>query len=317
MCVARVPLSWGWPIIDMSTCEYHVAWRGRPRPADPILPHQALAFALAGQKRLGATSVAREACGNTDLMRLIFTDLCVEAVTVMFHTYRCCTQTVWHPEKVPILENGLPASLPSPRIMRPQNLPSFHWLGRVLQINTKSGGVRGSNMLLQWRLFLSGTLGGLWYDFTVIFPHNCRLPQTQTLLFESDPAHPVFDNDASYVEGLLTAFFMPWMMTGGPTSSQVTGSAQHGTRLDKCRQTFHVRRNGPRLQVFIFGQSVYKQLILASSTFHTPVERRTLMQYGVGGMGGWASIGTHHRIRKRVSFADARRMQVALDCVME
>ena len=305
--------------MHINTSEDHVACRGKPRPATPLLPHQALALALAGHKRLGAGSPAREVCGNADLLRLILADLCVETVMVMFHAFRCCIQTVWVPAKTPTRAHGLPVTLlPTTRVMHPQNLPSFHWLGLVLGINTKSTGARGSNMLLQWRLFLSGTLGALWYDFTVIFPHDCRLPQTQALLFESDPACQVFDNDASYIEGLLTAFFMPWMMTGGPTTSEVAGAAQHATRLgDKCRQTFHVRRNGPRLQVFIFGQSVYKQLILASSTFRTPVERRTLLQHGVGGMGGWASIGSRHRIRKRVPFADARRMTSALDCVME
>jgi len=286
---------------------------------DPILPHHALAFMLAQHTRLGTRAEARVLGGNMDVLRLILRDLFLEPVTLMFTAYRCCIETIWRPTS-PC--KPLPTRLPVMPVMHPVHMPCFKWLGNALDINMKGSGYRYTTMLEQWKSLLSITLQGLWYEYTVIFPHQTRAPEHQILLFDSDPARAVFDNDASYIEGLLSGFFMPWMMTKGASGSIMFNHGRHAIRDNACRP-FVVRRNGDRLQVFVFGCHVSETLrhvLLNCTTLKGKAERRVLLQHGIGGGGGWHVIRNaeiYNRRRRRMPFTDARRIAASLDCVLE
>ena len=281
----------------------------------PLLPHQALAFMLAQHTRLGTRAEARVLGGNADVLRLILRDLFLTPLTVMFTAYRCCIETIWRPispcKRLPLMP-----------VMHPVHMPCFKWLGNALEINMKSSGQRHTTMLEQWKSFLCITLQGLWYEYTVLFPHHTRAPEYQVLLFDSDPARSVFGNDASYIEGLLSGFFMPWMMTKSASGSIMFNHGHHANR-DNTRRPFVVRRNGERLQVFIFGcdvSEVMRHVLLNSTTLKGPAERRVLLQHGIGGQGGWhviRSAEVFNRRRRRMPFSDARRIAASLDCILE
>jgi hypothetical protein len=185
--------------------------------------------------------------------------------------------------------------------------PSIKWLGQLLNVDTVSSGKRTRDLRLRWEHFLHNTLLGMFCNFMIIFPQHTRAWESLTLLYETDPRHPVHANNADYVQGLLDGFFE----CSGRDSKPI----------------FHVRRLGDRLQLFIFGPAAPALPLRFSHTFKAPPEKRTFLQPHEPGMppsyyGQWSGLLLlgRTRKRKRVMYSDFRQYantNTTLSCVLE
>ena len=260
----------------------------------PIMPHEALAFVLALVPRLGANSMVSML--SLDLIRNILHDLHIVVVTVIPKPFRACVWTAWTRVTTAVseIEGGEQA-----QVVRPQYFPSLHWLGKILMVNTTNTSKKTRELKIRWRKFLTETLGGLFYNFTVIFPHMSRRWDTQTILFESDARQPVHGNNADLVQGLVDGFF---------------------DCIGMHKPVFRVRIVEDVMQLFIFGPAASAAALEQSSTFRTPFHKRTLLQphdAGYCSLGGWCRIPTRVRKRKRVMLSDLVQGDHCLDCLLE
>lgn len=263
-----------------------------------ILPHEALAFCMALHPRLGRDA----AVGQLPVEVLRFSVLralsCVR-FNVNFKNFRRMLEPAWITE---FRHHDV-------RLLHP---PSFHTIGRVFSVNTHSQSLGTVRMRRAWDSFLRHVVGGLFYTYTIVF-HGAfnRSPDWAVLVFESCPLRGVFGNDAQYVQGLITGFFAAY------------DPPDRAAALVEARDDFPivVRPLGDRLQTFIFGKHVPRQIYLRSSTFSAPAHARRLLQADIGALGGWHRLFGAALCRMRTKhsapFAEAARRGEALDCVLE
>ena len=284
--------------VDLAVDAIHRLIAGVPigpgEPSQFIMPHEALAFVMGMHARLGACSWIGML--SVDLLRTILRDMQRQVLTVMLRPHRACVEAAW--------TNPAPCASHSsaPRLLRPQYLPSQHWLGRVLGLNTKSSSKSAVAMKQAWRVFFHRELRGVFSFYTVVFPHYTRTWEHQTLVFESEASDSCYGHDHALVLGLLQGFFAAY--AGGRTHHDV----------------FRTRHVGKHLQIFIFGPLAPREVIWNSLVFKTPRETRTLLQpYSLYGI-GWSRIAHWNGTRKRIlysDFASHEHDEKVLDCFFE
>ena len=121
----------------------------------PIMPHEALAFALALSPRLGRASLVQTL--PIDTIRHILKDLLLAHVTIMTRPYRACVQPVWRVAG---------EQFAGQQIMKMRYLPSLLWLGRVLALDV-AGSSSCFRYLAAWRGSNKGCEGRL-HPVTII-----------------------------------------------------------------------------------------------------------------------------------------------------
>lgn len=266
-------------------------------PPSFIMPHQALAVCMALHKRLGMHSPLAHMPVEV-LRHIILQHLVCLAISVHFTNFR----RMLEPSFKRISEGRCGMVYP----------PNFHTIGRVLGVNTHSQSLHTVRMRRAWSVFLLDVVGGLFYDYTIIFNGALtRSPDWAVIVFESCPHRPVFDNNASHLQGLITGFFASW-------DPPERASAAMSTPEDF---PIVVRAHGDRMQTFMFGKYVPRKLYLDSSTYSTPLQSRRLLQAQCGTLGGWHRICgpalRGSRTRNSIPFLDAARRGDSLECLLE